>query len=288
MKKFPDSMHFEDTGANRGNESRPLELLLFTHDADYAAAAVQGGMDGIIVDWEWSQKPERQAGWNTEVNRGTEADLAAVVERVDAPVICRINNTPRARRREALRAVELGAREIWLPMVRTVAEIDECLDAIGGRARLGVLAETGDAMTMGAQLSALPLARVYVGLNDLQIDTGRPNLFTALCDGTVRAFRESFSGKFGVAGVTLPELGRPIPCRLLLAEMARLGCEFGVARRSFRADVPEAGTATATEKIRDAYQSMLLRDNDQIVADHAALRAAVMAPCVGATAVGSL
>ena len=260
---------------NNNIETRSLELLLFTHDASYAAAAMQGGFDGIIVDWEWSDKRSRQTGWNTEVNRGTEADLIKVVERADAPVICRINNKSRTRRHEALRAVELGASEIWLPMVRAVAEIEECLDVIGGRARLGVLAETGDAMAMGETLSALPLARVYVGLNDLQIDTGRPNLFTALCDGTVQAFRESFSAKFGVAGVTVPEAGWPVPSRLLLAEMARLGCQFGVARRSFRADVPEVETSVAVEKIQDAYRDLLLRDHAEIAADHARLHASV-------------
>ena len=260
---------------NQDNESTALELLLFTHDAGYAAAAVRGGFDGIIVDWEWSDKPKRQSGWNTEVNRGTETELVEMAERVDGPVICRINNTAGTRRREAIRAVELGATEIWLPMVRNVAEIEECLDAIRERAGLGILAETGDAMAMGEAFAALPLERIYVGLNDLQIDTGRPNLFTALCDGTIQAFRESFSGKFGVAGVTLPEAGRPVPSRLLLAEMARLGCGFGVARRSFRADVPEVQIDAVVEKIRNGYREMLLRDNRRIAADHAALRTIV-------------
>jgi hypothetical protein len=268
-------------------EARSLELLLFTHDANYADAAVQGGFDGIIVDWEWSDKPARQAGWNTEVNRGTEANLVEVVQRVDAPVICRINNKSRTRRREAVRALELGASEIWLPMVRQVVEIEECLDAIGERARLGILAETIDAMAMGEALSALPLVRVYVGLNDLQIDTGRPNLFTALCDGTVQAFRERFSGNFGVAGVTVPEAGRPIASRLLLAEMARLGCGFAVARRSFRADVPDVETGVAVEKIRNMYREMLLRDEARIAADHAALHSSVAQMAENSVAAGS-
>jgi hypothetical protein len=53
----------------------PLELILFSHDLDYAEAAMAAGMNSVVVDWEWADKPVRQFGFDTEINRGTEADL---------------------------------------------------------------------------------------------------------------------------------------------------------------------------------------------------------------------
>jgi 2-keto-3-deoxy-L-rhamnonate aldolase RhmA len=108
----------------------PLQLVLFSHDLDYAAAATTAGMNSIVVDWEWSGKSVRQFGFATEINRGTEADLISMRRRIQGNLICRINNGPNQRVREALRAAELGADEIWLPMVRSVSEVEECIAAL--------------------------------------------------------------------------------------------------------------------------------------------------------------
>lgn len=247
-----------------------LELLLFTHDVEYAAAAMDAGMGAIVIDWEWSDKTGRQAGWNTEVNHGTDDDLEAMRSRLRGHIVCRVNNTPQARKIEARRAVDLGADEIWLPMVRAVSEVEECLAAVDGNAAVGVLVETGQALNLGRELSRLPLARVYMGLNDLHIDTGSDNLFSALGDGTVEEFRSAFSGKFGVAGVTRPGCGRPLPARLLLAEMARLSCDFAVARRSFRADVPALELPAALREIRACHRRLTQRNAAEVAVDHAA------------------
>jgi hypothetical protein len=253
----------------------PLELVLFSHDVDYAAAAMAAGINSIVVDWEWADKPVRQFGFDTEINRGTEADLLRMRGRIRGNLICRINNGPDHRVREALRAAELGADEIWLPMVRSVAEVEQCLAALAGRCALSILCETVEAMALAEEWAQLPLSRVYIGLNDLQIDLGNANLFSALCDGTIDAFRERYSGALGFAGVTRPDLGRPVPCRLLMAEMARQSCCFAIARRTFRADVPQADIARATRALRTVFAELRQRDAQAIAADYAALRAHV-------------
>lgn len=253
----------------------PLELVLFSHDLDYAAAAMAAGMNSIVVDWEWADKPVRQFGFDTEINRGTEADLVRMRGRIRGNLICRINNCSDQRVREALRAAELGANEIWLPMVRSVAEVEQCLKALDGRCALSILCETRQAMALAKEWAQLPLSRVYIGLNDLQIDLGNVNLFSALCDGTIDAFRERYSGALGFAGVTRPDLGRPVPCRLLMADMARQSCCFAIARRTFRADVPQADIARATHALRTLFAELQQRDAQAIADDHAALRAHV-------------
>jgi hypothetical protein len=253
----------------------PLELILFSHDLDYAGAAMAAGMNSVVVDWEWCGKSGRQFGFDTEINRGTETDLLRMRERIQGNLICRIDNRSHQRDREALRAAELGANEIWLPMVRSVAEVEQCLRALDGRCALSILCETAEAMALAEEWAQLPLSRVYIGLNDLQIDLGGASLFSPLCDGTIDAFRERYSGALGFAGVTRPDLGRPVPCRLLLAEMARQSCCFAIGRRTFRADVPQADIARATRALRTVFAELRQRDAQAIAADYAELRADV-------------
>src|SRR4029453_907541 len=84
----------------------PLELVLFSHDVDYAAAAMAAGMKSIVVGWGWGDKPVRQFGFDTEINRGTEADLVHMRGRIRGNLICRINNCSDQRAREELPAAD--------------------------------------------------------------------------------------------------------------------------------------------------------------------------------------
>ena len=144
-----------------------------------------------------------------------------------------------------------------------------------------MMLETRDALALGRALTQLPLSRVYVGLNDLCIDLGRANLFEPLVDGTLERFRDSYPGRLGFAGVTRPERGAPIPQRLLLAEMARLDCSFGVARRAFHADVAREEIGQALADIAATWRSLEARTAPERDADHAKLERAVL----GVTAV---
>lgn len=252
-----------------------FDLLLFTHDTVYDSAAVAAGASGVIVDWENRGKEQRQADRDTEINHGTEDDLRRMRAAVRGTVICRINNQPATRVPELLRAADLGANEIWLPMVRHVAEVEECLNVLPRGCRLGLLAETPEALALAAEFSRLPLSRVYVGLNDLWISSGRAGLFTALIDGAVEKFRRSYSGVMGFAGVTRPALGAPVPGRLLLAEMSRLQCGFGVARRAFRRDTPLGELPSAIEEIRAHLRELAGRTPAMIEEDRRALETSV-------------
>jgi hypothetical protein len=254
-----------------------LDVVLFALDVDYAAAAVRAGIGAVVVDWEWRGKALRQKGRDTQISYGTQEDLARVRAACIGRVICRINNQPEIRVREAKLAVDLGADEIWLPMVRDLAEARECLDAVGERAAVGMMLETREALALGGELTALPLSSVYVGLNDLGIDLGAANLFEPLIDGTLERFRDTYSGRLGFAGVTRPECGAPIPQRLLLAEMARLECSFGVARRAFHADVAREEIGEALADIEATWRSLNERAPSARAADHADLERAVRA-----------
>lgn len=247
-----------------------MQLLLFSSDPLYAAKAVRAGIAQVVVDWEWRGKAERQAGRDTQINRATVDDLRAMRDAVGDRVVCRINNSG-GRVAECRRAIDHGASEVWLPMVRSVAEVESCLDGIAGRARLGVMVETREAMRLGRELSRLPLAHAYIGLHDYHIDGGSRALFDPVIDGTIDRFRDDYDGALGFAGVTRPGGGHPVPQRLLLAAMVRLRCAFGVARRRFLADVPTEGLSTAVMQIAAEVERLGARTEHEIALHHAEL-----------------
>jgi len=262
------------TRALSRREQIPMQVLLFSHDPMYASAAVAAGVAGVVVDWEWRGKAERQAGWNTQINRATVDDLRAIHAAAGDRVVCRINNSP-DRVAECRLAIDNGAGEVWLPMVRSVDEVEACLAAIDGRAGLGVMVETREAMRLGRALSQLPLAHAYIGLHDYYIDGGSTGLFEPIVDGTLDRFREDYPGEIGFAGITRPGGGNPIPQRLLLAAMARLGCAFGVARRGFLADVPICAVDAAIDEIAAEMTRLRSRAAHAVDHDHALLAALV-------------
>jgi hypothetical protein len=162
-------------------------------------------------------------------------------------------------------------------MVRSVREVEKILDQVGGRAGLGILIETVEAVTLAAPLGQLPLTRVYVGLNDLAIARGAASIFAAILDGTVERVRQQITVPFGFGGLTLPNRGAPVPCRLLLGEMARLACDFSFLRRSFRRDAQGVGPAKAAQEIACAFRQAQQRNLVEVQRDHVRLEAAILA-----------
>jgi hypothetical protein len=123
---------------------------------------------------------------------------------------------------------------------------------------------------------ALPVSRVYVGLNDLAIERRTPSIFTALADGTVASLRRICTEvPFGFGGMTVPELGRPIPATLMLGELLRLRADFTFLRRSFWRDVADRDAASAVASIHAAVAAATKRDAQAVGRDRAALVAAI-------------
>jgi len=236
-----------------------FSLFMFSASADVIAPAAAGGAAGFVVDWENKGKTARQTGFDTQINYDTEDDLRRVVSQTNLPVLCRVNHTGDVEQtlREVDAAIELGASEVFLPLVRNAAEVERVLAHVNGRVPLGILIETVEAVRHARDLGQLPLSRVYVGLNDLAISRGTPNIFEAVADGTLDRVREHIRVPFGFAGATLPERGFPIPARLLLNEFARLECSYTFLRRSFLTDSAEMGIPEALRRIQraiaDAY-----------------------------------
>lgn len=254
-----------------------FDLLLFSTDAAVIRPAVDAGIDGIVVDWECQGKLERQRGADTQINQDTADDLRRVRAVTAARIICRINSVGEMTRQELEVAIAAGATEVLLPMVRGVHEVEAVLRAVDGRCGVGILIETMAATRHVDALATLPLSRVFVGLNDLAIERGAFCLFSAVVDGTVERVRQPFRVPFGFGGLTLPDRGHPIPCRLLIGEMIRLGCAFSFLRRSFHRDMRGRAMQDAVPEIRLALAHARRRPADRVAQDRAALEEAIMA-----------
>jgi hypothetical protein len=252
-----------------------FSLFLFSTDPPLIRAAAEAGVRGFVVDWERAGKRDRQRGADTQINGDTLDDLRRVRRVTDAQVLCRINGFGDTTPSEVEDAVGAGADEILLPMVRRSQEVEAVLELVAGRCGVGILVETEEAVAQADELGRLPISRAYLGLNDLAIERGSENIFEAVADGTVEAVRRSFRVPFGFAGLTLPERGHPVPCRLLVAEMARLSCDFTFLRRSFLRDTAGSDLNVEVPRILGAVAAAGERRPEQIERDRLDLANAV-------------
>jgi hypothetical protein len=246
---------------------RPFELFLFSANPAVIRDAVAAGVSGIVIDWENAGKVSRQHRADTEINAQTIDDLRNARAATRARIVCRINAFGATTAVEIEEAIAAGADEILLPMVRTPDEVIAALGLAGERCGVGILVETIDAVQCAPALARLPLSRVYVGLNDLMIDRGHDSIFTAFLDGTIERVRAAFTAPFGVAGLTLVDRGSPVPCRLLIAEMARLDCHFTFLRRSFHRDMAGRRAGREVSLILEAVAAARRREPGGIARD---------------------
>jgi hypothetical protein len=256
-----------------------FELLLFAADPQIIREAALGGISSIVVDWENQDKYERQRNYDTQINNDSIDDLLRVRETFTGNVICRVNGY-----RDDVDwfgevdlAIGHGADEILLPMVRTPEEVEAALQHVSGRCGVSIMLETEEAVSNARTLSSLPLCRTYIGLNDLAIDRGSCNIFEAVVDGTLDEIRGYFSVPFGFAGLTLPELGSPILCSLLMGEMARLKCSMAVLRRSFLRDTRHGTRAQAIKRILVAVDRAFRMSGEELEENHVRLMESVKA-----------
>lgn len=246
----------------------PFELVLFSVDPELIRPAVDAGVRSVIVDWEFRDKETRQAGAGTEINRHGVRELVGVRAATPANVMVRINAFGQHTAGEIGRALDGGADELLLPMVRSLEEVESTLTIVGGRCALGILVETTSACDLAAGLGRLPLSRVYMGFNDLAIDRRSDSIFEPLVDGTLERVRPHFDVPFGFGGLTRPDRGEPIPCRLLISEMIRHDCAFSFLRRSFHRDVALPEVHRQVARLLAAIEAARAMPSESLAAAH--------------------
>ena len=245
-----------------------LDLFVFHRNNDLNAACLEGGAKGIVIDFETRGKSVRQQGFDTQINEHNWDDLRAVKQDSKAYVVCRINGYNADTETEVLQALDFKADEILIPMVRELSEVSAILKLVKNRARVSAMIETMEAVNIAPLLDQLPLARIYVGLNDLRICRGSQSIFTAVADGTVESIRHMIKHTpFGFGGLTIPGYGNPLPVELFLHEMTRLECEFTFLRRSFFKDTAGKKPQEEIPRIVSAALSSMHRDEASVKLD---------------------
>jgi hypothetical protein len=232
-----------------------MQLFLFHLSRELTLACRQAGMDAMILDLESRGKDRRQERYDTQISTHTLDDLEWLRRNYTGHIICRINGSNNLDEHEIRAALALGADELLLPMVKTVEEVVRVRDLVPPPARLGIMLETCEALHIVDQLARCDISRAYVGLNDLAISGGYKNIFQPMADGTVERLKAFFNVPFGVAGLTHPALGSPIPSILLLAEMKRLGISFSFLRRSFYRDLAKFEAARIVTDLRSQWST---------------------------------
>lgn len=249
------------------SQQRDFELMLFSTDPDWITRNVAAGVSTIIVDWERNGKHARQAGADTQIGTDTVADLQRVRAATSARLLCRVNSFGEQTARELDDAISAGVDEVLLPMVKSPDEVELTLEMVGGRCGVGVLIETLEAVANSVAIGQLPITRAYMGLNDLAIARQTPSIFSALVDGTVEEVRPHFSMPFGFGGLTLPDHGDPVPCRLLMSLMAANSASFAFLRRSYHRDMNGRDPAVEIPGILAAIDSAGRRSKHQRASD---------------------
>ncbi|MCG8430345.1 MAG: aldolase/citrate lyase family protein [Candidatus Omnitrophica bacterium] len=246
-----------------------MELFLFSTDTEFAKKAEAAGVDSIIVDWEFTDKAERQEGHNLEINRDTLDDLQSLVKAVSLPITVRVNSPGKALRDEVELALAHGARIIMLPMARRVEEVSGFLNMVGSRAQTLVQIETLPLVDKLREFAALSWDYAYIGLNDLSVARKSPFIWDAVFDGTVENICGSLQGrKFGFGGMTVIGGGDPLPFTLLLHEYIRMGCSIGLLRRCFKKDILDRDLRMEIQVLRTYIEASRKRKVQAVQSDH--------------------
>ena len=230
-----------------------MELFVFYANERLTKSCLEAGIDGIVVDLENSEKRYRQSLYNTQINKHDFNTLKEARLLFKGDLICRVNGGDKISGDEIQKAIDYGANYIMLPMIKVASEVERVLKIINGRAKCIPMIELHEAVINRSSIGALPVEKIYVGLNDLAISRNSRNIFTPMIDGTMDEIRASTSINLGVAGLTHPQLGQPIPSGFLLNEMKRLNCGFTFLRRSFFKDSKTHPVAEILSDIRYDY-----------------------------------
>lgn len=234
-----------------------------------ARAAVAAGITGFVIDWEDRQSSVDRSASDDGARPDTAEDVGRIAAVPGARVICRLNAVGERTAREIDLAIESGASDLVVPMIDTPHQVEQVTDLVRDRAGLGIMIETAGACDRAREIARVPVDFVYVGLLDLAIGRREGNVFRSLADGTASRLRECFEGtRFGIGGVTVIDGGAPVPCPVLMGELARLRTDFVFARRSFKRDIRGRDMAVEHQRIQATWRALLSRDAARIDADH--------------------
>ena len=246
-----------------------LDILLFTVDDALARRAMAGGIAGFVVDWEDRRAGPERAACDNGAAPDTVDDLGRIAAVGGRKVLCRINPVGPSTVAEVELALANGATDLLVPMVERPGELERVQALASGRASVGAMIETDEACRNASEIARVEPGFVYVGLLDLAISRREGNVFRPFADGTADRLRDRFADTpFGIGGVTVADKGAPVPCPVLLGEVARLRGDFVFARRSYVRDTAGRDLVQEGARLRALWCDLLARDAARVERDH--------------------
>ena len=261
-----------------------LRFMFITNDPRLAKVVHAAGVERIFVDWEVLGKKERQGHLDTVQSQHTLKDLVAVRKAVPgAELMTRLNPLHSGTAREVEAAIEAGSDLLMLPMFRTVEEVVELANLVGGRAGIVPLFETPESTPLVEEICALDnVTELYVGLNDLHLGLKMDFIFQPLAEGLLEDFARTVkdSGKrLGFGGVARAEEG-DITGTMVLGEHLRLHSDSVILSRTFYRPQENVDAeqvfVDGIRKLRDAERNLAQRSGVEIANDHRHFCAEVM------------
>ena len=191
----------------------------------------------VMLDLESAGKQARQGHLSTWKSSHTIAELDLIRRSVPAGrLIVRVDPWNQNPRRQIEEALVGGADWIMLPMFRELAELQQFIELLNGRAEPLPLVETPEALAgMPSWMEQLSLKRFHVGLNDLHLAQKQDFLFQPIAEGQLEHIAQSAHNHnigIGIGGTARANEGIIKP-EALLGEHVRLGSSAVILSQTF-------------------------------------------------------
>lgn len=217
--------------------------MYITNKPAVAKIAEEVGIDWIFIDMEFIGKDSRQGGLDTVQNHHTVEDVKIIRKAVTkSRVLVRVNPIHEAlsdypsSKEEIDAVIEAGADIVMLPFYKTVKEVRQFIQYVGGRAKTCLLLETAEAAILLDETLKVPgIDMIHLGLNDLHLELGMKFMFQLLSDGVVEQLGNKIKAAgipFGFGGIARLDSGM-LPGADVLKEHVRLDSSMVIVSRSF-------------------------------------------------------
>lgn len=220
-----------------------LKLMYITNKPAVAKIAEEVGVDWIFIDMEFIGKDSRQGELDTVQNHHTIDDIKNIRKVITkSKLLVRVNPIHEAlpdypsSKEEIDTAINAGADIVMLPFYKTVKEVRQFIQYVGGRAKTCLLLETAEAAILLDETLKVPgIDMIHIGLNDLHLELGMKFMFQLLSDGVVEQLGNKIKAAgipFGFGGIARLDSGM-LPGADVLKEHVRLGSSMVIVSRSF-------------------------------------------------------
>jgi len=214
-----------------------LKLMYITNNADVALIAQKYGVDRVWIDLETLGKEERQKGLDAVKSQHSVDDIKRIKPLLTtSEMLVRVNHWYDGSVNEINAVIEAGADMIMLPYWKTVEEVQQFVDSVGGRCKTTLLLETKEAVDIvDVVLKITGVDEIHIGLNDLHLSYGLDFMFELLTNGTVEKLCEKFKTAglpYGFGGIAKIGDGA-VPAEKIILEHYRLGSTRAILSRTF-------------------------------------------------------